>query len=450
MTYRNDSAKRIAMQLTALFLVFNLSFSIAIPSFAQGNAVAKRNGTALARTTPEAVGMSSERLKRISTAVGESIAQGQIAGAVTLVARKGKIAHLEAQGMSDKEANKRMREDTVFRIASMSKAVTSVAIAILYEEGKLLLSDPVSKYIPEFKNPKIAVPSEDRKAFTTVPARTEITIRHLLTHTSGITYRFIGTEPWARLYKEAGIVDGLSEVKGTVADTVKKLATLPLMHQPGERFSYGLNTDVLGVVVEVVSRQTLEDFFRTRIFEPLHMTDTYFALPAAKRDRLAAVYNQTPDSSIRKMGDQADERGYLVYSATYPNQQPHTYFSGGAGLVSTITDYARFLQMMLNGGELGGVRILGRKTVELMTVNHVGDLMGAQGFGLGFSVLRDLGRSSELGSVGQYGWGGFFFTNFFVDPKEQVVGLFMAQLYPANGVKLHEQFRTLAFQSIID
>ncbi len=450
MTNETNSVKSVVMQFAALLLTFTLFSSVAIPSLAQGNAVARRNGAAFGRTAPEAVGMSTERLKRISSAVAESIAQGQIAGAVTLVARRGKIAHLEAQGMSDKEANKRMREDSLFRIASMTKAVTSVAIAILYEEGKLLLSDPVSKYIPEFKNPKVAVPSEDRKSFTTVPARTEITIRHLLTHTSGITYRFIGTEPWARLYKEAGIVDGLSEMKGTVADTVKKLAALPLMHHPGERFSYGLNTDVLGVVVEVVSRQTLAEFFRTRIFEPLQMSDTYFALPAAKRDRLAAVYNQMPDFSIRKMGDQVDERAYLAYSATYPNQQPHTYFSGGAGLVSTITDYARFLQMMLNGGDQGGARILGRKTVELMTVNHVGDLLGAQGFGLGFSVLRDLGRSSELGSVGQYGWGGFFFTNFFVDPKEQVVGVFMAQLYPANGVKLHELFRSLAFQAIID
>jgi CubicO group peptidase (beta-lactamase class C family) len=446
-----NTTKTFVTRSLILFLVLSLAGAGFGQSAAQNGAGRSRSSANnLARATPEDVGMSTERLKRIRVVAQSAVDEGKIAGAVTLVARKGRIAHLEAVGMSDKEAGQPMRADTIFRIASMTKAVTSIAAMMLCEDGKLLLNDPVSKYIPEFKGAQVAVPSEDKKSFTLVPAKSEITIRHLLTHTSGITYRFIGAEPWARLYKEAGVVDGLSEAQGTIGDNVAKLARLPLMHHPGERYSYGLNTDVLGRVVEVASGMTLDEFFRKRIFEPLKMTDTHFALPAEKRSRLAAVYNQLPGGGIRKMGDQPDERAYLVYSATYPNQKPHAYYSGGAGLVSTITDYARFLQMLLNGGQMDGARLLGRKTVELMTVNHVGDLFGAQGFGLGFSVIRDIGKGSEPGSVGQYGWGGFFYTNFFVDPKEQMVGVIMTQLFPNGGVALHERFRSLAFQAIVD
>ena len=362
--------------------------------------------------------------------------------------RKGKVAHLEAVGRMDE--GKPMREDTIFRIASMTKAVTSVAVMVLYEEGKLLLDDPVWKYIPEFKGAQVAIPSEDKKSYTLVAAKSEITVRHLLTHTSGLTYNFIGIEPWAKLYKEAGISDGLVQTEGTIADKIKKLAKLPLMHNPGERFSYSLSTDVLGYLIEVVSGMTLDEFFRHRLFEPLNMKDTHFFLPEEKLARLAAVYNQLPDGRIKRMGDEQDVRGYLVYSASFQRKGPRTYYSGGAGLVSTIIDYARFLQMLLNGGSLDGARVLSRKTVELMTVNHVGDMFGGQGFGLGLSVLRDLGKGNELGSVGQYGWGGFFYTVFFVDPKEKLIGIFMSQLYPANDVRLQERFRALAFQAIVD
>jgi CubicO group peptidase (beta-lactamase class C family) len=390
---------------------------------------------------PESVGMSSERLKRIHAAVEIAVKENKVPGAVTLVMRRGKTVHLDAVGMP---------ADTIFRIASMTKAVTSVAIMILNEDGKLLLNDPVSKFIPEFKGSQVAVPGEDKKSFTLVPARSEITIRHLLTHTSGLTYRFISAEPWARLYVEAGVIDGLQESAGTSLDNVRKIAKLPLMHHPGERYSYSLSTDVLGSVVEVVSGMSLEEFFRRRIFAPLKMNDTSFSLPSEKKSRLAPVYNQAGGTGIKRMGDEPDVRGYLTYTATYPMQNSRQFFSGGAGLVSTATDYGRFLQMMLNGGELDGARILGRKTVELMTVNHVGDMFGAQGFGLGFSVVRDVGKGSEPGSAGQYGWGGFFYTNFFVDPKEQLIGIFMTQLYPNGGVQLHERFRSLAYQAIVD
>lgn len=435
-------------------VILFLTLSLALTFFGQSEAKQIRPATSrvqsqkLPRATPESIGLSSERLARIRPVVQSYIDQGRIAGTLTLVMRKGKVAHLESAGNMDE--GKPMREDAIFRIASMTKAITSVAVMVLYEEGKLLLDDPVSKFIPEFKDSQVAIPGEDKKSFTLAPAKTAITVRHLLTHTSGITYRFIGAEPWAKLYKEAGISDGLVQTEGTIGDKIKKLARLPLMHQPGERYSYGLNTDVLGYLVEVVSGMTLDQFFQKRIFEPLQMKDTHFFLPEEKLSRLAAVYNQLPDGRIKRMNDDPDDRGNLVYSASFHYKGPRTFYSGGAGLASTISDYARFLQMMLGGGELDGARVLSRKSVELMTVNHVGELFGNGGFGLGFSVVRDLGKGSELGSVGQYGWGGFFHTNFFVDPKEKMIGIFMSQLYPAAGLRLHERFRSLAYQSIVD
>ncbi|HJQ25782.1 MAG TPA: serine hydrolase domain-containing protein [Blastocatellia bacterium] len=436
-------------------LVFLLTLLLAAVSLAQSPvrrstpATAQAGAISLPRVTPEAVGMSAERLARIRTVIQQAVDQGKIAGAVTLILRNGKVAHLDAVGQMDE--GKPMRTDALFRICSMSKAVTSVAVMMLYEEGRLLLDDPISKYIPEFKDVQVAVPSSETQTFNLVPATKSLTIRQLLTHTSGITYRFIGASPVAKLYKDAGIVDGLAQTDSTLADNIKKLARLPLMFQPGDRFAYGLSTDVLGYLVEVVSGMTLDEFFRRRIFEPLRMTDTGFYPPEPKLARLAAVYTQLPDGHIRRMGDdEVSDNGYLIYSASYPFKGMKRYYSGGAGLVSTINDYGRFLQALLNGGELEGARILSRKTVELMTVNHVGDLYGAQGFGLGFSIVRDLGKGSELGSVGQYGWGGFFYTNFFVDPKEKLVGVFMSQLYPSNGVRLHERFRALAYQAITD
>jgi CubicO group peptidase (beta-lactamase class C family) len=435
--------------LTLLLIGLLASATLAQSPARQTNAGRSRaSEISLPRAAPETVGLSAERLARIRPVIQQAVDQGKIAGAVTLVLRNGRVAHLEAVGQMDE--GKPMRADALFRIASMSKAVTSVAVMMLYEEGRFLLDDPIGKYIPEFKGAQVAVPSSEKQSVDLVPATKSITIRHLLTHTSGITYRFIGANPWAKLYQEAGINDGLAQTDLTLADNIKRLAKLPLMHQPGERFSYGLSTDVLGYLVEVVSGMTLDEFFRRRIFEPLRMTDTGFYPIESKLDRLAAVYNQLPDGHVKRLDDEVVDRGYLVYSASYPYKGAKRYYSGGAGLVSSINDYGRFLQMLLNGGELDGARILGRKTVELMTANHVGDLFGAQGFGLGFSIVRDLGKGNEPGSVGQYGWGGFFYTNFFVDPKEKMIGLFMSQLYPANEVKLHERFRALAYQAIVD
>jgi CubicO group peptidase (beta-lactamase class C family) len=442
-------------RISAPILVLSLTLTLTFTGYGQSAASRPTTGAeprvralSLPRATPESAGMSSERLARIRMTLQQYVSQGRIAGAVALVMRDGKVVYLESVGNMDD--GKPMRDDTIFRIASMTKAVTSVAAMILYEEGKLLLDDPISKYVPEFKNMQVAVPGEDKTSYTLVPAKSEITVRQLLTHTSGITYGFAGVEPWAKLYRDAGISDGLVQTEGTIGDNVRKLAKLPLVHHPGERYTYSLSTDVLGYVVEVASGMTLDEFFRKRIFEPLGMKDTHFFLPDEKLPRLAAVYNQLPDGKIKRMGDEVDRRGYTVYSATYQYKGPRTFYSGGAGLVSTTEDYARFLQALLNGGELDGARILGRKSVELMTVNHVGDMFGPQGFGLGFSVVRDLGAGTELGSVGQYGWGGFFHTNFFVDPRERMVCVFMSQLYPAEDLGLHERFRTFAYQAIVD
>lgn len=397
---------------------------------------------------PEEVGLASERLARIDAVIEDHIAKREIAGAVALVARRGSIAHLKAYGMRDVEAKRPMRTDTLFRIASMTKPVTSVAVMLLYEEGKFLLSDPVSRYLPEFADMKV-LPREDAAGAAPQPARGPITIRHLLTHTAGLTYHW--NKRLGMALKEAGVPHGLMEEEGTLREKMKILATLPLVNHPGERYEYGLSTDVLGALVEAVSGMTLEEFFRKRIFEPLGMEDTRFFLPEDQVSRLAVVYQREPNGPIRRApeGPISGEAG-LVYSVSYPYRGPKRYFSGGAGLVSTVVDYARFAQMLLNGGELDGVRLLSPKTVELMTTNHLGAVEAAPGFGLGFGIIRDERDLRELASIGRYGWGGFFYTDFFIDPQEELIGVFMAQLHPNGNLRLHEKFRVLATQAIIE
>jgi CubicO group peptidase (beta-lactamase class C family) len=401
----------------------------------------------LAVIDPEEVGLSSERLRRIDEVVGEHIAARQLAGAVTLVARRGGIAHLKAHGMSDVEAKRPMRTDTIFRIASMTKPVTSVAVMMLYEEGRFLLTDPVSLYLPEFKEMKVLPP--EGAGGEPVPAKRPITIRHLLTHTSGLTYHW--NKRLGPVLQNAGITHGLIQDEGTLREKMKILASLPLLFHPGERFEYGLSTDVLGCLVEAVSGMSLDEFFRRRIFEPLGMEDTHFFLPEEKVSRLAAVYRRGENSPIERVpeGPVAEEAG-MAYSVSYPYRGPKRYYSGGGGLVSTASDYARFAQMLLNGGELDGVRLLSPKSVELMTANHVGGLDVDFGFGLGFGVVRDERDLKELGSVGRYGWGGFFYTDFFIDPQEELIGIFMAQLHPSGGLRLQEKFRVLATQAIVE
>lgn len=411
-------------------------------------------GQELPKAEPKEVGMSSQRLQRLDAFMQRAVAEERTAGAVTLVARRGKVVYLQAVGMMDREASRPMRTDAIFRIASMTKPVTSVAVMMLYEEGRLLLDDPVSKYIPEFKKPKVLVldkPGQrDGQPSATVPAKREITVRQLLNHTAGLAYQW--NPHVGPLYKEAGITHGLLQDDSTLAEKMKKLAGLPLLNQPGEKFEYSLSIDVLGYLVEVVSGKTLDEFFRERIFGPLAMTDSAFFPPKEKLDRLAAVYERTPEGKLKRVSDQPIVQGSFVYSVDYAYRGPRRYYSGGGGLCSTISDYARFCQMLLDGGELNGTRLLSRKTVELMTINQIGDLKmgGPQKFGLGFMVLTDRGQTNLNASLGSYGWGGFFNTTFLIDPKEQMVVICMTQLRPGHAMPISDTVPILAAQAIAD
>jgi CubicO group peptidase (beta-lactamase class C family) len=328
---------------------------------------------------------------------------------------------------------------------------------LLVEDGKLLLSDPVSRYIPAFRDMKVAVVTgpDSAKSASYEPANRQITIRDLLTHRAGLVYGFFAQGPVGDAYRASGVTDGIAPPDmATMADNVDRLAKQPLSFQPGSAWAYGLNVDVLGRVVEVVSGKTLSDFMRERIFAPLKMPDTFFWVPDDKLSRLAVPY--MPDSTGHlvpmELAVQPFDNGRLKMAGK-PYRGSKTFFSGGAGLVGTAGDYVRFLQMLANGGELDGARILGRKTVELMTSSHTGDLKGdplgpGNGFGLGFLILEDPGKAGEYGSPGTYSWGGIYGTSFWVDPKEHLVAVLMIQRFPNDGVRVSSLFRTLAYQAI--
>jgi len=396
---------------------------------------------------PESLGLSSERLERVGSVVQRNIDEKRIAGAVTLVIRHGHVAWFKSQGTMDREAAKPMQPDAMFRICSMTKPITSAAVMVLYEEGRFLLDDPVSKYLPEFKNPKVLVKPATGEPYS-IPATKEITIRDLLRHTSGITYQW--NSDLGPMYESAGVASGLLPYDGTIGDSVKHLAGLPLLFNPGERFEYSLGVDVLGRLVEVVSGKPLDEFLRTRIFEPLGMKDTYFFPPDDKLGRLATAYTYYPEKGLNRFPDTPIREGSFAYSADYPSRGPKKLFSGGAGLVSTAMDYARFCQMMLDGGKVGNMHLLSRKSVELMTHDQLGKIGPDEGFGLGFGVSGVKSPLSELGSPGEYNWGGFFYTGFTIDPKEQMIVVFMAQLHPTGGLSLDREVDVLAYQAIID
>jgi CubicO group peptidase (beta-lactamase class C family) len=404
-------------------------------------------------TAPENVGLSSERLKRVEAALNQYVEKKQIAGAVALVVRKGKVAYFKSAGLQDIETKKPMPDNAIFRIASMTKPVTSVAAMMLYEEGRFLLNDPVSKYLPEFKdmmvlNPERATNGQaNAKLDSLVPAKRPITIRHLLSHTSGLTYHW--NDKLGEIYKKAGIAGGLGLHNETLAENMKKLAKLPLLFHPGDKWEYGLSVDVLGYLVEVVSGKSLNDFFKERIFAPLKMPDTYFYLPENKVARLATAYQYSTEKGLTKLPD-ANAEGSLEFSPAYPYSGPKKFYAGGAGLCATISDYARFAQMLLNGGELEGVRILSRKSVELMTADFAADLNPNGGFGLGFGIRRTLREGGELGSTGAYGWSGFWNTKFLIDPGEQMVTLVFTQLYPYAAVEVMDKFTVMVYQAIVD
>ncbi len=402
---------------------------------------------------PEEIGLSSKQLAHIATHLDRVyLNPRKFPGALTLVARRGKIAHCHTQGLMDVERNKPVREDTIFRIYSMSKPITSVAMMRLSEQGYFQLNDPVEKYIPEWKNMRVYSAGNHPNFITTAVSR-PITILDLMTHTSGLTYGFMERTNVDAAYRKLALLDGR---KGfTNKDLVMLLAELPLEFSPGTAWNYSMSTDVLGYLVELLSGQSLDQYFEEHIFKPLGMEDTGFSVPLEKLDRFAACYQYHPEKNC-VLQDDPEKSHYL---------KAQTFFSGGGGLVSTAGDYWRFCQMLLNGGELEGVRILGPRTVDFMTSNH---LPGGQdlpalsvgafsetpyegvGFGLGFSVKTDVIKSQTISSPGEYGWGGMASTTFWIAPKEELIVIFMTQLIPSSTYNIRSELHPLVYAALLD
>jgi CubicO group peptidase (beta-lactamase class C family) len=413
----------------------------------------------LKTTRPEEAGLSSERLARIGERMQAYVDSGEIPGALALIARHGKVVYSEQWGFADRENKVPMKPDTLFRIYSMSKPITAVGVMILHEEGHFQLTDPVAKYLPELA--KLEVRDEDANAASgevivhTHPARNPITIRDLLRHTAGFTYGFFGNTQVDQMYRDQGILWDDKDI----AETVRKLGQVPLRFEPGTRWHYSVAVDVQGRLIEVISGQTLDQFMKERIFEPLGMKDTSFTVADKDWGRLAVLYSPegTAEGSDLFLTSNGGGRKPLVPAPDRANRgyrQGATHFSGGGGLVSSASDYLRFAQMMLNGGQLDGARILSRKSVEVMTTDHLGEIPGlwrpGYGFGLGFAVLTDVGATGALGSVGEYNWGGAAGTRFWVDPKEGLIGIYMIQILPHRGLPYGTEFRSFTYQAIAD
>ncbi|HNY53028.1 MAG TPA: serine hydrolase domain-containing protein [Bacteroidales bacterium] len=402
-----------------------------------------KNNQELKPGTPASVQVSAERLNRIDSMIIQSIEDKWIAGAVGFIARDGKIIYNRAFGESDLENGTPMQTDAIFRIASQTKAIASIGLMMLFEEGKFLLDDPVSKYIPEFANPQVIDkynPADT--SFTTVPASREITIRDLFTHTSGIDYALIGSPMMNAVYSKAGIMGGFGNDRITIGDDIRLLGKQPLVHQPGERFTYGLNVDVIGYLVEILSGQKLDQFLKTRLFDPLGMEDTWFYLPEDKHQRLVKVNTEDQNRTVVPMPDQE--------IVNYPLTNG-VYFSGGAGLSSTTKDYAIFLQMLLNKGVYKGKRLLASRTVELITSNQIGDLnVGKDKFGLGFEITTEAGQAVLGISEGSFAWGGYFGTTYWADPEERLVCLLFMQQVPLSHGEIQNKFKAMVYQALDD
>jgi len=410
--------------------------------------------------SPEKVGLSSERLERIRPVIEKHIGDDKIAGALTLIARRGELVHLECVGLMDRENNKPMQKDTIFRIWSMTKPIVALALMMLYEKGYFQLFDPVSKFIPAFKDLKVYA-GEGESGVKLVDLEREVTVRDLLIHTSGLTYHFLENSPVEEMYREVGVW-----TEKPLAEFVADLLKLPLAFQPGTAWRYSFSYDVVAYLVEVITGQILDKYLRENLFEPLGMIDTGFYVPQEKLDRFAAQYGSgnlsQPDTTVTKcLGDAADGVNKLLSGPTDSlESKPHNVFRGGHGLVSTALDYLRFCQMLLNKGLLDGKRILSRKTIELMTTNHLapellpfeigGNYSPGLGYGLGFRVLMDVGQCQTIGSEGEYGWSGAADTYFWIDPKEEFIGIQMAQFQPVGYYLIAADFRVMAYQSIVD
>ena len=403
----------------------------------------------------EDVGLIPERLDAIPKYMQSYLDSGKLAGVSTLVSRRGEIAHFECIGVKDKDTKAPLTHDTIFRIYSMTKPITSLALMMLYEESKFQLNHPVSRYIPAFKKLKVWAGGNE-KEYDTKPCERAMTIHDLLTHTSGLTYGFMQAHPVDAMYRAAGI-DGANTVGMTLEEFTEKLADIPLLFSPGKEWSYSVATDVCGRLVEVLSGMPLDEFFSTRIFKPLGMIDTGFHVPAEKLPRFASNYFKNPVTHKEGLMDKGD--------ATSTYAKPPSFLSGGGGLVSTMMDYWRFCQMLLNGGEFDGHRFVSRKTIDFMRMNHLPeDKTMAQmsssafselasegtGFGLGFAVTLDPAELQQIGSHGSYSWGGAASTYFWIDPEEDIVAILMTQLYPSSTYPLRPQLAQLVYAAIGD
>lgn len=393
-------------------------------------------------------GMSEKRLSRIDGVMRDYIDQEKLPGNVIYIMRNGTPVYHKAFGQRDVAANDNMEKDDIFRIASQSKAITSVGIMILQERGQLLINDPIGHYLPEYMETTVAEDNGDG-GYKVVPAKRPITIRDLLTHTAGISY---GRGPGEQAWIDAGIFGWYTADRDEpIRETVRRMASLPQAAQPGEQFVYGYNTDILGAVIEVVSGEALDQFLNDNILDPLNMNDTDFYVPEEKRDRVATVYSLKGDK-ITVADNPGKLDGVSHVGQGHYIDGPRKSFAGGAGFTSTTKDYGTFLQMILNGGELNGTRILSRKSVELMTVNHLGDIdySPGAGFGLGFEIITDLGKFGKLGSKGAYGWGGAYHSSYWIDPKENLVVVYLTQLIPAGNLDDQNKLRALIYQAIVD
>lgn len=410
---------------------------LAISAAAPGQAL-----TVAAR--PSDVDLDPQRLQRIDNLIQDYVKQNKIPGAVAIVVREGKIAYLEAYGVRDVTTKQKLRTDDIFRIASQSKAITALAVMMLFEEGKFMLDEPVSHFIPEFANATVLTSFDaSDTTYTTVAANRPITIRHLLTHTSGLDYPAIGSREFQAIYAKAGIPSGIGNDGATLGEKIRILAKLPLKHHPGERYTYGLNSDVLGYLVEVLSGMSFDEFLQERVFEPLGMKDTYFYVPRAKRSRVVAVHEIADNKPVR-----VDHPVYDGVDPNYPTSDG-TYYSGGAGLSSTVEDYARFLQLFLNKGTYNGTRLLSRKTVELMLTLQTEEPIRNQ-VGLGFGLETDNNDFRSIVSKGTFSWGGAFSSSYWADPQEQIIGMLFLNVYNNPNGDIHEKFKNLVYQAVAD
>ena len=447
-------SKKGSLNLHTFFFSYSITrnflfFIIVCLSFFQTSAqtISKQSSPPLSAATNEE-GMSPERLMRIDAMLQKAISDGEVPSVVALIARNGKIVFHNAYGMADNKSKKAMEKDAIFRIASQTKAITSTAVMMLWEEGKFKLDDPISKYLPEFGKAEILDTfNESDSTYSTKLAKNQITIRDLITHTSGIGYGMIdGDDRFRKIYQKAGVVDAFTSENISIGENIKKLSRLPLHHEPGEKFTYSEGLDVLGYFIEVISGVPFDKFLRTRIFDPLGMNDTWFYLPKAKHNRLVSVQSINEDEEWERFEDSR-------FEIDYPIKGAKRFFSGGAGLSSTAKDYATFLQMYLNEGELNGKRILSRTTVQSIMGNQIADKFGnrLKHYGLAFGVVTSDGQDAGgQGSKGTFDWGGYFNTQYFADPEENIIGILMKQTQGPVNDQTGWKFRQMVFSAIDD